>query len=133
VANNFTDYLEAAIGQHFLRTGAAVAQPTSLTVALYTVDPGETGAAGTEVSGGSYARQTITFTTGTSGTTATRFQNSALITFPTATAGWGTVVSFGIFDNSGNMLVYGSLTTSKLVNNGDQFTIASGSLTVDID
>lgn len=133
MAGNLTDYLEGAIAQHFLRTGSAVTQPTSLTLALYTVAPADDGTGGTEVTGGSYARQSITFTSGTSGTSASRFQNSALISFPTATANWGTVVAFGVFDNNGNMLITGPLTVSTPVNSGSQFQVATGSLTVDID
>jgi len=45
---------------------------------------------------------------------------------------WGTITHFGIFDalTTGNLLVHGALTTSKTIDTGDVFKIASGSLTV---
>lgn len=56
---------------------------------------------------------------GTSGTTS----NSTVITFPTATASWGTIVGVAICDAStnGNMLFYGTLTTPKSISIGDNF------------
>jgi hypothetical protein len=80
---------------------------------LFTVAPGETGG-GTEVSGGGYARQSFTLTAASGGATS----NAADITFGPATANWGTIVAVGIFDaaTGGNMLMYGNLATSKIVN-----------------
>ena len=57
------------------------------------------------------------------------------VTFPTATpTGYGTVSHVAIVDNAtaaaGNVLFYGALTASKVVDAGDTFTIQSGSLTV---
>ena len=98
-------------------------------VALYTVAPDDTGG-GTEVTGGSYVRQTGTFTvSGTSPTTAT---NSAAIEYPTATADYGTVVAVGILDASsgGNLLAYADLTTSKTVSTGDVFRFDAGDLDI---
>jgi len=100
-----------------------------LYVALYTVAPDDTGG-GTEVTGGSYVRQTGTFTvSGTSPTTAT---NSAAIEYPTATADYGTVVAVGILDASsgGNLLAYADLTTSKTVSTGDVFRFDAGDLDI---
>lgn len=64
-------------------------------LALYTAAPTAT-ANGTEVSGGSYARQPITFDAASGGAT----QNSATVTFPAATAPWGTIVAWAIVDAS---------------------------------
>ena len=96
---------------------------------LYTVAPTDTGG-GTEVTGGSYARQTAAFTvSGTDPTTAT---NSAAVEYPTATADYGTVVAVGIFDasSSGNLMAYANLTTSKTVSSGDVFRFDAGDLDI---
>ncbi len=94
-----------------------------LFVALFTAAPGETGG-GTEVSGGSYARvanhpndANWSAPDATGGLT----DNVADIVFPAPTANWGSVSHFAIFNRAsgGDMLIYGSLTQAKTVNNGD--------------
>jgi hypothetical protein len=126
---SFSDYYENKIIDHMLRN-QAFTPPSTLYVALYTVAPSDSGG-GTEVSGGSYARQTVTFTAASGGATS----NSADIAFPQATADWGTIVAIGILDASsaGNLLAWGTLTTSKTINNGDQFKILAGNLTLSVD
>ena len=85
-------------------------------LALFTVAPSEKGG-GTEVSGGAYARQKVTFGTPSSGS----MSNSAALEFPTATASWGTAVAWGLFDavSAGNMIWYGNITTPKELLAGD--------------
>jgi hypothetical protein len=116
----------------WLLTNGSATRPTSWFIALYTVAPGE-GGGGTEVSGGSYARQAVTFTV--SGTAPTEASNSVAVEFPTATANWGTVVAAAIFDasTSGNMLAYANLTTSKTIDSGDVLRFNAGSLDVTLD
>jgi hypothetical protein len=101
--------------------------PATVYVALYTATPGPTGG-GAEVSGGSYARTACTFGAASNGS----MTNSADCTFPQATASWGTIAYFGVFDNAtaGNLLYYGSLTASKTINSGDQLKFAAGGITV---
>lgn len=110
-------------------TTSAATRPTTWFIALYTVAPGETGG-GTEVTGGSYARQAVTFTV--TGDTAS---NNANVEWPAATAGWGSVVAVGVFDAStaGNLLAYANLTTSRTVNSGDVFRILSGDLDITLN
>lgn len=104
-------------------------------VALFTAAPGETGG-GTEVTGGAYARQTITGLNTAGGWNnpvagePTIMDNFSLIQFPTATGDWGTVTSVGIFDalTNGNLLYFGNLTQSKVVSNGDTFKFNAGAL-----
>ena len=116
----------------WLLTTSAATRPTSWFIALYTVAPGE-GGCGTEVSGGSYARQAVTFTV--SGTSPTEATNGVAVEFPTATANWGTVVAAAIFDasTSGNMLLFANLTTSKTIDSGDVLRFNAGSLDVTLD
>lgn len=127
-----TNYLEDAVLNFFLRNNAgSVTAPANVYVALFTAPPGETGG-GTEVTGGSYARTVVTFSAPSpSGTTT----NSADVTFPTATAGWGTVTDFAVFDasTSGNMLYYGTLTSSRVVLTGDVVKFVAGQLTITED
>lgn len=101
--------------------------PAVVYVSLYTVAPGF-GGGGTEVSGGSYARQTVTFTVPGSGQSS----NDADILFPVASALWGTIVSFALMDASsgGNMLYFGSLSTPRLVSPSDQVRFPTGALVV---
>ena len=127
----FTDYSEDLVLDWLLTAGSAT-RPTAWYVALYTVAPTDTGG-GTEVSGGSYVREAITFSvSGTSPATAT---NSADIEFPEATANWGTVVAAGVFDAStgGNLLAYSNLTTSKAVSTGDVLRFNAGALDITLD
>lgn len=118
--SQMSDYLEGQIRAHIFRT-ATFTKPTGLTVHLFTAAPGETGG-GTEVSGGSYAAQSLnpldanwTAASATDGLT----DNASAITFPAPTANWGVVTHVAIKDQSANFLLYGSLTQSKTVNNGD--------------
>jgi hypothetical protein len=123
------DYYENKILDHMLRA-QAFTPPSTVYVALYTTAPTDAGG-GTEVSGGSYARQSATFSAASAGS----ISNSADITFPQATADWGTIVAVGLFDTStaGNLLWYGNLTTSQTVLNGNIFKITAGNLTVSLD
>lgn len=125
---SFTNYTETEVLE-WLLTGGAVTRPTAWYVGLFTAAPGETGG-GTEVSGGSYARESATFTV--TGNTAS---NSANIEFTEATASWGTITHAAIFDavSGGNMLAYASLTASKTIDSGDILRIPAGDLDVTLD
>ena len=124
----FSDYLETKVLDHVFG-GTSYTAPTTLYVALYTAAPTDAGG-GTEVStsGTAYARQTITFTT-SGGTTS----NTSAVEYSTATgSGFGTVVAMGIFDasTSGNLLAYGTLTTSKSVSAGDVFRFNASAIDI---
>jgi hypothetical protein len=125
----FTDYLEAKLLDHVLRNDS-YNSPTTAYIGLFTASPNDAGG-GTEVSGGSYARQAASFSAASGGATTT----DADITFPQATGDWGTVVAVGVHDalTSGNLLMYTDLTTSKTIDTGDILKIATGSLTVSLD
>lgn len=127
MAGNLTNYLENKLLDHFLGT-TAYTMPTPVYVALFTVAPGDAGG-GTEVTGGSYARQTAAFTAASSGATS----NSANIDFTGMPA--ATTVAIALFDasTSGNMLVHGTLTTNKQTDAGDTLRIATGDLDISID
>ena len=111
-------------------TADSVTRPTAWYIGLFTSDPTDTGAAGTEVTGGSYARTAATFTV--TGDTAS---NSGAVEFPAATADWGTVSHIGVFTASsgGTMLVHAVLTTAKVIATGDVFRIPTGDLDITLD
>jgi len=127
MAGNLSDYLEDKLIDHFLGTTSFTA-PAAVYVGLYTVAPDDTGG-GTQVTGGSYARQAATFTASSSGATS----NSANIDFAGMPA--ATVVAIGIFDAStaGNLLLWGTLTVNKTTDAGDTLRIATGDLDISID
>lgn len=132
MANNLSNAAEELVLDWINGVGTPTRPTTPLKVALFTTLPNqETGAGGIEVTGGSYARTTVTFAAASSGSAS----NSADITFPTASANWGTVVGIGIYDTAGTpVLIWsGALTTPKTVEDGDTFRIATGSLTTTLD
>lgn len=121
-----SDYLENELLDHVL-SNAAYTSPTTVYVGLYTSSPNDDDS-GTEVSGGSYARQSASFAAASGGSAST----NATITFPAATANWGTITHVSIHDAStaGNLLFHGAVTSSKTIETGDTFQISSGNLTV---
>jgi hypothetical protein len=134
--SQMSDFLEVELRKHIFRTGSYT-KPTVLAVGLYTAAPSDAGG-GTEVTGGSYARVTTnaapldanwTAASSTDGITT----NALVLTFPTPSANWGVVTHFGIFDAAtvGNLLIWGPLTASKTINNGDPApTFPAGSLAI---
>ena len=113
---------------------AAVLTPITTTayVSLHTADPGNTGA--NEISGSGYARiGPVTF--GNTGNNPTQASNSAILTYPAATAPWGTIGFFGVWDAAaaGNFRGSGALTVPKPVNGGDTARFAANSLTITVN
>lgn len=126
----FSDYLENELLDHTLG-GAAYLSPAFVYVGLATSSFADDNSGAGEISGGAYARKAASFAAASSGSCST----DTTITWDTATADWGTITHFGIFDAStaGNLLYHGALTASKVISNGDTFEIQSGNLTVTLD
>ena len=124
----FSNYLENAVINEVLRN-TTYTSPATVYVSLYTSDPTDADS-GTEVStsGTAYARTAVTFGAPSNGVTT----NSADVTFPTATASFGTVTHIGIHDasTSGNLLFHTPLDTAKTIDSGDIFKIETGNLSV---
>lgn len=109
-------------------------------VALLTSAPTDRAGTGlVEVSGGSYARQQLPgadlnapTTTGSGLTSIQNIISNANLTWPTASATWGTVVGVAFYDAStgGNFWEYGDLVTSQAVTTGNTFELPSGDITV---
>lgn len=107
-----------------LLRGVPYTPPATLYIALYLTNPGP-GNTGTEVSGVGYARQEISLAAPSVKTTS----NSAPVDFgPAGPAGWGTVAFWGLFDapTGGNLLQYGPLTTTRLIEGGTSASFETG-------
>ena len=133
-----TDYLEDKIMNHVFGS-TTFTRPTNYYVGLLTATPSDS-TDGTEVSGGSYARQICAFTV--TGTGTAQAANTSAITFPTATADWGIVGWIGIYDavSSGNLVAFQNLqksdfstTTTKTINDGDIFKFNSSTIKIQLD
>jgi len=129
MAGTNSDYTEKA-QIDWLLLGATPTRPASLTLALFTANPNfETGAGGTEATGGGYARKSITFAAAASpgGTTASSNQQQWTVGTDISA---GTYTGWAVYDNSGNMLFGNTFTPSKvLTSTGDTLTFASGNVT----
>ena len=133
-----TNYLEDKIWNHVFGS-TTYTKPTNWYVGLLTATPSDS-ASGTEVSGGSYARQVCAFTI--TGTGTAEAKNTSAITFPTATADWGVIGWVGIYDalTSGNLVAYQNLqksdfstSTTKTVNDGDIFKFNASTIKIQLD
>jgi hypothetical protein len=123
-----TNYTTQALYNALVKN-TAYTSPTTVYIGAYTAAPTDAGG-GTEVTGNAYARQALTMGTGTNGVGT----NSAAATFPAATpAGWGAIVAFGVFDavTAGNLLFWGTCSTT--INTGDQLQFAIGAVSLTMD
>lgn len=125
---SFSNFLETELLDHVF-AGNAYTSPSAVYVGLFTTDPTDAGT-GTEVSGGSYERQSASFVV--SGNTAT---TDAAVEFPTATASWGSITHIGIFDaaTSGNLLAHSALDAAKTISSGDVLRIPTGDIDITLD
>jgi hypothetical protein len=111
----------------FINGLTPTAPTTPLKVALVTA-AGDDATAGTEVTGGSYSRQTLTVGAASGGATT----NSADLSFTGMPA--CTVVGWEIWDSAGTpvRLWYGPLDTNRTLAAGDEYRINAGSLSLSI-
>ena len=118
-----SDYLEQKLIDHLFDADNAgsYTPPSTYYIEVFKVAVSEDGSGGTAVSGGSYARASIARGQATWTRSTNTASNTGVISFPVPSATWGTVVGFGLYDaaTSGNLLLHGTLTTSKTINNGD--------------
>jgi hypothetical protein len=127
-----TTYLANRLASHNFGRASFTA-PLSYYLGLFTSAPG-VGGGGTEVSVGSYARLQINNTatvpfmwiSPVNGVTS----NAIALVFPVAQANWGTITHWALFDGAsgGNMCFFGTVTPSKLIQTGDQFSVAISEL-----
>lgn len=131
-----SDFSESKYIDHMLR-GAAYTVPTTIYLALFTAVTGlESNAPTAEVSGGAYARQAVTLDAASGGASA----NTSDITFPIATADWGTITHLAIVDHLSNttwgtnvnVLMWAALDTARAINSGELFKILAGDLSLSL-
>lgn len=134
----FTNFAENALVNSWFRSQAAY-KPAAVYIGLLTaVTDAEAGTV-TEVTGGSYARQQIAqadaqwsapATINDGGTDWREITNVNVLTFPTATANWGTITHFGVYDaaTGGNLLGVVAFGSSRTINNSDTLSIGAGLL-----
>ena len=143
-AQAFSDYVENKLVDLLVR-GQTFTPPATIWVGLSTSACSD-NSFGTEVTGGSYARASVTAslanfagtqgsgtTTASSGTGGVT-SNNGVINFATPTASWGLVTHWFLADASsaGNLLVCSTLTQSKTINTGDTVSFAAAALTVTV-
>ncbi len=120
---SLTDYAEDALRGHVLLNDAYTS-PTTVYLALYTTATTDAGG-GTEVTGGSYARQAVTFTAGSTGAVA----SSADVEFADMPAATVTHAALCDAASAGNMLLHGPLNAPKTVASGAPLVFPAGDIT----
>ena len=126
---NTTYFLNCASGNLF-GTKKSPAIPTKYFIGLSTTAPNVSGANVNEPStSAGYARVELTML---SEPTAGVVTNNQAINFNESTASWGTITHFVIYDSGtgGNLLMYGALSTPRVVETATIMTIKEGYLTL---
>ncbi len=130
---SLTDFAENEMLDHVIND-LAFTSPAGVFLGLSTSDPTDaaTGASANEAANSfGYARTAISF-----GVAATRaVDQDAIVTFPAASGGsWGTITHWAIFTSAtygaGDCLAHGAFGSSKLINDGDTPSVASGEIDV---
>lgn len=105
----FSDRTSQGILGHIVGKTALFSLPT-VYVALFTAVGTDAGTGFTEVSGGAYARAPTAAAdwASPSGSAPSLISNANTLSFPTATANWGSIIAFGLYDaaTSGNLLAW---------------------------
>lgn len=133
--SGLTSYGQKKLLDHVLAIASYTA-PVSMYLSLHTTSPTDTGSLVGEASasGTGYVRQTITGSMFATDSTTGESTNSAVITFPTITAEYGTITYIGLNDavTAGNMVFWGEISEpqNKVVGEAYQFSI--GQLSVQL-
>lgn len=131
---SFSNFLENALLNRIFN-GGTLTLPSTLYIGLFTAAPTDAGG-GTEVSGNNYSRlavpaDTTNFPTATSGS----IQNALTLTFAIPSGNWGTVTHIGIFDaaTGGNLLVWGALSSPRVITSSADVRLNQNQLTITLD
>jgi hypothetical protein len=128
--DSLTDYSELELLDHLFGNGV-YAPPAAIYLALFTADPTEVGLLTNEPSTNGYARTAITFDAASS----RQILQGAQVTFPQCSGGgWGTLTHWGIIDaaSAGNMLAYGTLSSSIGTADGNVPFVAAAATVISI-
>ncbi len=131
MAQNKTKYMRKLVLDHFLgRVNSPF--PSERWLALFSDDPTDEGRLTDELTQAGYARVPIVSRLSDAILASGLISNSAQIAFAAAAEDWPEVTHAGIMDaaTAGNMLYFGPAVTSRVVENGDQFKIQPGQLTI---
>lgn len=117
-------------------TGVTSLISSTMSLALFTADPTETGSVADEVSGGGYERLSLsglfTAAVGTDGIAL----NTALASFVTATADWPTVTHVGIMktavESADDMVMKVNLPAAITILNAETFEFELGDLDITV-
>ena len=128
-----SNFLEEAVLNHFFKN-ISQGSPANLYLALYLSNPTDADT-GTEVTGGGYIRQQITFGQISQNAGRATISNTTKVEFPPATTAWGIVSYFAIRDaaTGGNLLAYDAFQTAKDVQISDKLELAPGALSISMD
>lgn len=129
MANTYLPNTQASAGINGILAfngGTAPVAGTSFYLGLNTTSPGQTGA--NEVTGGSYARQTLTFAAAASGV-ATSSDAQNFTSMPSTTIDYFSIWSAAA---SGTYGLGGQLTSSLTVPAGATVAFATGAVTVEV-
>jgi len=135
---SFSDFLENEILDHVVGKGDYNMPTASVALVISSVVDADDGAAINEcVSTYGYQR-VVTAASDWNAASGGSITNAGAITFPTASGGaYGTVVGFALCNTSvvltGEVLLWGDLSTSKTVGDGDTVEFAAGDLTITLD
>lgn len=128
---SFSNELENKMLDHIFN-GTYTAPDTY--IGLSTADVLDDASGNAEPAGGAYARKQI-LPAGWNNAALRAIDNNGVITFDQATASWGSITHFGIWNHlsntaSANLLAHGALTNPQTVNNGNTASIADQNVTI---
>lgn len=106
-------------------------KPANVYVALYSTAPTDS-TSGTELTGNGYARQVVSFGSAANGV----ISSSGNVTFTAnASSTWSTAVAVALVDasTSGNIMVYGALSPTRTIKDGETINFLTGNITVSQD
>lgn len=122
-----TNYYADLVNENFLR-GIEQTRPADIYVALFT-NPTDDEGGGTEMTGGGYARQIVTFTESTGG----QVVNEDVVTFLDFPGG-DDITHIALFDavTAGHMLIHAPLSSTVTPDAGTDLTFGPGDLAAGI-
>ncbi len=131
---SFSDYLELKVLDHIFNDGTYSVPTASLGLWTSALTDASTGSTSGEAAYTTYARVTIAASDMSAAASGSK-TNSAALTFPACTASSSTITYWGTFDatTAGNMLVWGTATSTVISTTQTPPTIAIGALVVNLD
>ena len=115
-------------------TGVTSLFSSTVHLALFTADPTDTGSVTNELTGGAYARKSLSGLFSAATGTAGSVSNTSVIDFTTATANWTEVTHIGFMESgtatTDDMMVWMELDLPITVLDTKKFSFAIGDLTV---